>query len=74
MREGDLVGLEVQRWLLPTQHRIVVPEANAAVCAHLRDRKCRVESVRMVLGRRWILGRNCVRLVVGCGSPLLAST
>lgn len=46
------VGLELQRWLLPTQHRIVVPEHNTAVAAHLLDRDYDVvgTSVRMVWG------------------------
>lgn len=46
------VGLELQRWLLPHQAHIVVPEANTAACAHLHDRKYMPESagVRMVRG------------------------
>ncbi|QQR88037.1 MAG: hypothetical protein IPJ76_07435 [Flavobacteriales bacterium] len=46
------VGLELQRWLLPVQTHIVVPEANAAACAHLHERGYRVHgtSVRLVRG------------------------
>ena len=46
------VGLELQRWLLPVQTHIIVPEANEAACAHLHERGYRVQgtSVRMVRG------------------------
>lgn len=46
------VGLELQRWLLPVQTHIIVPEANEAACAHLHERGYRVQgtSVRLVRG------------------------
>ncbi|MBK9076532.1 MAG: GNAT family N-acetyltransferase [Flavobacteriales bacterium] len=36
--DAPAVGLELQRWLLPTQHRITVPADNAAANEHLRER------------------------------------
>lgn len=52
LADSAAVGLELQRWLLPHQQHIVVPEANAAACAHLHERKYMPESagVRMVRG------------------------
>ena len=52
LAESAFVGLELQRWLLPHQAHIVVPEANAAACAHLIERKYTPVSagVRMVRG------------------------
>ncbi|MBK8614676.1 MAG: hypothetical protein IPN85_14675 [Flavobacteriales bacterium] len=52
LADNAAVGLELQRWLLPHQQHIVVPEANAAACAHLHERKYMPESagVRMVRG------------------------
>lgn len=46
------VGLELQRWLLPHQTHIVVPEANTAACAHLHERKyvAHAGGVRLVRG------------------------
>jgi len=46
------VGLELQRWLLPTQHRISVPELNTPANEHLLDRDYDVvgTTVRMVWG------------------------
>lgn len=48
------VGLELQRWLLPVQTHLMVPEANAAACAHLHERGYRVQatSVRLVRGAK----------------------
>ncbi|MBL7939857.1 MAG: hypothetical protein JNL43_10895 [Flavobacteriales bacterium] len=50
--DDPAVGLELQRWLLPTQHRITVPETNSAACEHLLDRDYDAmgTSVRMVWG------------------------
>lgn len=50
--DAPAVGLELQRWLLPAQPRIVVPEANTAAHAHLLDCDYDVlgSSVRLVLG------------------------
>lgn len=52
LAESPTVGLELQRWLLPHQTHIVVPEANTAACAHLVERTYRPEpaGVRMVRG------------------------
>lgn len=52
LADSAAVGLELQRWLLPHQAHIVVPEANAAACAHLHERTYRPEAagVRMVRG------------------------
>ncbi len=46
------VGLELQRWLLPTQHRIAVPELNTPANEHLLDRDYDVvgTTVRIVWG------------------------
>ncbi|MCB0783246.1 MAG: hypothetical protein KDC02_03280 [Flavobacteriales bacterium] len=32
------VGLELQRWLLPHQHEVLVPATNTAACEHLKER------------------------------------
>jgi GNAT superfamily N-acetyltransferase len=52
LADSPAVGLELQRWLLPHQAHLVVPEANAAACAHLQERKYVPSSagVRMVRG------------------------
>jgi len=52
LADSPAVGLELQRWLLPHQAHIVVPEANGAACAHLIERTYTPESagVRMVRG------------------------
>ena len=46
------VGLELQRWIFPTQESILVPEGNAAAHAHLQERgySAEVVGVRMVRG------------------------
>lgn len=52
--DAPQVGLELQRWLLPVQQHIIVPEANEAACAHLHERGYRVQatSVRLVRGAK----------------------
>lgn len=52
LADSAVVGLELQRWLLPHQQHIVVPDANGAACAHLHERKYIPSSagVRMVRG------------------------
>ncbi len=52
LADSAAVGLELQRWLLPHQQHIVVPEANAAACAHLLERNYTPTSagVRLVRG------------------------
>ncbi|MCB9168884.1 MAG: hypothetical protein H6597_03170 [Flavobacteriales bacterium] len=32
------IGLELQRWLLPHQHEVIVPAANTPACDHLEER------------------------------------
>ncbi|MCB0791946.1 MAG: hypothetical protein H6595_06810 [Flavobacteriales bacterium] len=31
------IGLELQRWLLPHQHEVIVPAANTPACDHLTE-------------------------------------
>ncbi|MBK8340977.1 MAG: hypothetical protein IPK99_13685 [Flavobacteriales bacterium] len=54
LADAPEVGLELQRWLLPTQHRITVPADNAAANEHLRERGYDPigSSVRLVHGTR----------------------
>ena len=50
--DSPTVGLELQRWIFPTQESILVPEGNAAAHAHLQERgyNAEVVGVRMVRG------------------------
>ncbi|MBL7951779.1 MAG: GNAT family N-acetyltransferase [Flavobacteriales bacterium] len=46
------VGLELQRWVFPTQEHLIVPAENTAALQHLHERQytTTVEAVRMVRG------------------------
>lgn len=48
--DSPVVGLELQRWIFPTQEAILLPEGNAAAHAHLLERGYTTElvGVRMV--------------------------
>jgi GNAT superfamily N-acetyltransferase len=49
--DAPAVGLELQRWLLPHQPDIIVPEENAAAAAHLVERKYTPSSAGLRLVR-----------------------
>jgi len=51
--DAPAIGLELQRWIFPTQEHILLPEGNAAADAHLQERGYRAEimGVRMVRGK-----------------------
>jgi Acetyltransferase (GNAT) domain len=52
--ESPSAGLELQRWIFPTQAEILVPEGNAPAHAHLLERgySAHLEGVRMVRGEQ----------------------
>lgn len=50
--DSPAVGLELQRWVFPTQEHMIIPASNTAALQHLHERgySTTVEAVRMVRG------------------------
>jgi GNAT superfamily N-acetyltransferase len=51
LADAPAVGLELQRWLLPHQQDIIIPEENSAACTHLLERKYTPSSAGLRLVR-----------------------
>jgi len=51
--DSPAIGLELQRWVFPTQEHLIIPATNTAALKHLHDRgyTTRLHAVRMVRGK-----------------------